>query len=533
MHSSLTVRPTPDFLKFTYDLSCSYSPYVDSRFAKYGFTSLDDRDVSWAVPTFYLNAHREYCRSVFSPHVLPEWACTNGEDAERRWAWTNPFASSTKEMGPGSRRDLLDDVFGHWNWNKVTNMRTSSHFLCNIFSRYDPRSAGTLLSRIKLAIPNRTIHGRAFQALSESIPKNHIDNWMKTVTAWEIDPRNKNLTNPFVAHRSRTSSCCTEPVLAYILDYIDLTQHKIRIELAEEDTLAIEKGEALSLHKEYTASTLIVVGLELEDQQCMCLPPLPITRYLSCMIRRRLRADLANLSLHANDLQRAKLLERQNTLQRRVDGWRSVQQIFMPCTVSLRAKSTTLDDSLQAQNTPLLLPSSICISHVLSATLLNHEWRLREAQAHDALADLRSHLEVRAYIFNHKDAYVHGQRENMTSHWQTLIDTIEAKLVLDAECYRAAYNSLSMLAIPLGKADWRGHLQKLDDSHICHISAGDRSSSIGSRQISWIWRTGPTAFVQPAEILNVSVNQNLHECKCHSHLMAHFFRFNSNCSTPR
>ncbi|KAG2128893.1 uncharacterized protein EDB93DRAFT_1095798 [Suillus bovinus] len=34
---------------------------------------------------------------------------------ERGWANINPIASSIKEMGPGVRRDTLDDYFGDSN----------------------------------------------------------------------------------------------------------------------------------------------------------------------------------------------------------------------------------------------------------------------------------------------------------------------------------------------------------------------------------------------------------------------------------
>ncbi|KAJ7729133.1 hypothetical protein B0H14DRAFT_3518394 [Mycena olivaceomarginata] len=38
---------------------------------------------------------------------------------ERGWANANPLASSTKEMGPGARRDALDDHFNDWNHKKI------------------------------------------------------------------------------------------------------------------------------------------------------------------------------------------------------------------------------------------------------------------------------------------------------------------------------------------------------------------------------------------------------------------------------
>ena len=58
---------------------------------------------------------------------LDEGACwlvgwMDGEAPERAWADSNLLAYSTREMGPGSRRDTIDDSFGHWNWAKVTEL---------------------------------------------------------------------------------------------------------------------------------------------------------------------------------------------------------------------------------------------------------------------------------------------------------------------------------------------------------------------------------------------------------------------------
>ncbi|KAG1792605.1 uncharacterized protein HD556DRAFT_1309155 [Suillus plorans] len=37
------------------------------------------------------------------------------------WSNINSVATSTWEMGPGSRCDVLDDHFGDWNWWKMSN----------------------------------------------------------------------------------------------------------------------------------------------------------------------------------------------------------------------------------------------------------------------------------------------------------------------------------------------------------------------------------------------------------------------------
>ncbi|PIL32910.1 hypothetical protein GSI_05028 [Ganoderma sinense ZZ0214-1] len=449
LHSSLSLSG-PKAAKVPYDVACICSPLVNTRSGDHRFPTLDNCDT-----TLHFNAHHECCRSMFFPHVLPEWGWTDRVVIERGWSWINALASSKKEMGSGSRRDLLDDVLNHWNWTKVITM------------------SGTLLSRLKFALPNRETHVCAFEALTESLPKSYVAHWLQMVTAWEVDPRNSNIPNPYVAQRSH------------------LSQNKIRVELAQEDSDEIQRKRVAPLHVEYTSSTLIVVGMELEDQQ------------------RRLRADLCGLGIHATSLQRAQFLERQNALQRRIDAWRSAQQIFMPFVASLFAESARVDGSLQTQSTPLYLPSAICARYDVSPTLLNHEWRLREAQAHDSLADLRGHLEVRAYMCNYEDTHVRGQREN--TGLKTLMNSLQAMIDMDADRYRNAYISLGRLATRLGKIDWQGPLQRLDDSHIRHISADDGSGSVGAHQISWIWFAGGSMFVNRAEILNVDVNKNLRD----------------------
>ncbi len=203
--------------------------------------------------------------------------------------------------------------------------------------------------------------------------------------------------------------------------------------------------------------------------------------------RRKLVDDAASLKAHPTDLQRAKLRERQNALQRRIDGWRTIQQLFMPTVTTLIEHP---DDSPLPQDLALFLPSRACTQVVVPRVLLEQEWRLRQAQAYDALTDLRGHLEVRAYIYRYKDQQVRGQREGLRSN--DIVHGIENKLKIDKLRYRAAYSALTTLAAALAKYDWRGSLQPLNDSDIRHISAGDGSGSEGRKELSWIWHAGGT-----------------------------------------
>lgn len=124
LNSSLSYN-APRLVSVSYDIACSYSVKAQTRWSRYGFLTFTNRDIAWSVPMFHLNAHRERCRSIFSPYLLLHYARMDGEGVERRWAMLNGYALATREMGPGSRRDVLDDVFGDQNWVKVTKLGAS------------------------------------------------------------------------------------------------------------------------------------------------------------------------------------------------------------------------------------------------------------------------------------------------------------------------------------------------------------------------------------------------------------------------
>ncbi|KAG1839355.1 hypothetical protein F4604DRAFT_1885305 [Suillus subluteus] len=66
--------------------------------------------IQFFVLKFHIQAHIKKCWMNFSFN----WS------RHCDWSNINRVASSMKEMGPGMRRDTLDDHFGDWNWKKVT-----------------------------------------------------------------------------------------------------------------------------------------------------------------------------------------------------------------------------------------------------------------------------------------------------------------------------------------------------------------------------------------------------------------------------
>lgn len=144
-----TLQHTRDIvvLNILYDIACQWSKHIWKRMSSYPSAIHFDRthkNVVFLVPKFHLPAHIAACQIGFSYNLVKGVGRTDGEAPERGWANINPVATSTREMGPGSRRDTLDDHFGDFNWKKVSNFGKLSFsflvlcYVSNVSSRYQP-----------------------------------------------------------------------------------------------------------------------------------------------------------------------------------------------------------------------------------------------------------------------------------------------------------------------------------------------------------------------------------------------------------
>lgn len=114
---------TATMLNISYDIACQWSKKLWTRMDSmpaHLHVPHDAMQIRYFVPKFHIGAHIAACQTTFSWNLARFVGRTDGEAPERGWANINRVASSTKEMGPGSRCDTLDDHFGDWNWKKVT-----------------------------------------------------------------------------------------------------------------------------------------------------------------------------------------------------------------------------------------------------------------------------------------------------------------------------------------------------------------------------------------------------------------------------
>lgn len=125
--SSLKNHAMPEVVT-SYDIACQWSRNLRTRHDTYAL-AFDHREheLIYLVPKFHLPAHQMSCQYGYNFNYTKGVGRTDGEAVERGWAAVNPFATSTKEMGPGHRRDVLDDVFATYNWGKVRQMGEHSH----------------------------------------------------------------------------------------------------------------------------------------------------------------------------------------------------------------------------------------------------------------------------------------------------------------------------------------------------------------------------------------------------------------------
>ena len=197
-----------------------------------------------------------------------------------------------------------------------------------------------------------------------------------------------------------------------------------------------------------------------------------------------------------------------STLHRKIDSWIAIQHMYIP---ALRLARTLDDDAQQDRSEvavsciPLHLPSSLISSISCDSRLLIIEWKLRSAQASDALDDLREALRIRSYLLIDKQRFKRGQIANTRSN--NTIARCQTKVQTAVARYRAARLAFCALSRRLHvDDDWKTKFPKLKDQDIRGMAAEEDDStsakkkrrklpggkdkviaSEGYNKLSWIW----------------------------------------------
>ena len=108
----------------SYDIACQFKLHFEERMVDLPshLHLPQDVDIGWGIPKCHCPMHKLPCQAPHSLTFKQGVGRTDGEGIKRSWSELNRVANSTKEMGPGSRHDTLDDHLGHHNFRKYVGL---------------------------------------------------------------------------------------------------------------------------------------------------------------------------------------------------------------------------------------------------------------------------------------------------------------------------------------------------------------------------------------------------------------------------
>ncbi|KAJ7699783.1 hypothetical protein B0H14DRAFT_3100193 [Mycena olivaceomarginata] len=467
-------------LFISYDIVCQWYKNIWRRLASY-HPKLCERGgrrfYVWLIPKFHLPAHIEACNIRFSFNLTP---FGNGQNA-------NPLANSTKEMGPGARRDALDDHFNDWNHKKIVGL------------------GEFLLERAKKACNNMGTFRLELLETERGLPAEALEKWTREMELWEQELLETEGGLPAQAGKTQEMKNPNP----FKVDEKHEGLFAIRGRLAAEASTAVAGDAADDVRGDLHAYEMVDMGMQLEDQQ------------------RELAFDAAAVKLHATDRQKTTLLERSNKLGRKITEWLKIRESFTPMVARLRMEDAQARAvTARLQPTPALpvhavklwLPSRLAGTPTADVKMSHarYEFALRVGQAHAALAELRRLLLVRTAKYKYKDEFQHGVAA--ITRGKTSIAQVDERIRRIAAQYRAARAALVSLGPVLNETDWKLQLHVLapddvrqrpratfsDPKHksrlkrkrgetLAHAAAERRKKKDEERQASWIWRSALTA----------------------------------------
>ncbi|KAG1745513.1 uncharacterized protein EDB91DRAFT_1080407 [Suillus paluster] len=463
-------------LNVSYDIACQWSKHLWECMAQYPnwmHVEHGGKITTFLVLKFHLPAHIFSCQITYSHNLVKSMGRTDGEAPERRWANINPVATSTREMGLGSRCNTLDDHFGDFNWKKVTNLGTS------------------LLRKLKAAIPECYQHQQDFDEFNETLiteRPEEVGRWKQGVEEWEADvtirealastkpyalptvsvPSLMGIPHALCPYRSTSTTYPFQyvthtypqplPLLWYYLCTLypycstgislyrrwisserfrvtadmsatnpfspttaNMTQASVRLTLSQEESEELEHGINNSLHNEISPAVLISSGIGIEDKQAA---------------------------------QSTDTLIEEKAHQIR---------LFLPSQLKEHA------------------PDAIC-----DKQLCRFEWELRHAQAFDVLNDLCQHLLLCTHLYKFKNVNIWGQRANTRT--ATVLGKVERNVTEAGERYRRMRTALNYLCGTLAEDGWQTIFPILEPAHVRGMSEGEAGQSEGNQTLSWIWK---------------------------------------------
>ncbi|KZV61408.1 hypothetical protein PENSPDRAFT_693448 [Peniophora sp. CONT] len=417
-------------LTISYDVTCQYAKKISERLSRIRvarvvwagaqrfFALAHDGAVTYVVPKFHLYAHKIWCQIRLAFMWLCGTGLTDGETPERVWAGANPAASSLREMGPGGMNDVMDDMAGAWNWQKV----------CGI--------AKALIERMERALDEgatqTAIHTELTEALEEQdAPRVQAER--DRIAFWNACDQLK----------TRDKFC------PYYAEKQKLSVAQIRLETEQAVGSAAYVAAQGRPDNEVELAKFLLQGLQIEDDRAR--------------ITSKHREDDGTIK------QATSRTQVMNNLVRSILRFREDQEHTMPAVYAALTSEERDPDRQVALTVNLCMPSSPPAKDktLVSAAASAMEAKLRWASMVDELDNLLHQLRLKGCLNKFKLANITGQRA--CTRARTAQDAVDANVKRAADAYRR--HRKAYLAL-VGEGKWEDTMRVLVDSD-CR-ALGDR-----------------------------------------------------------
>ena len=172
----------------SYDIACQYRKNLAKRIESYeNEMQLPSSitEIETVIPMFHIPAHGSSCQTRYSLTFRPQMGRTDGENIERGWAAFNPASMQVREMGSGSRRDVLNFHFDVWNFQRIVNMGMTA-FLLEIIAKV---GTGTVFrNRLKEAKREWERLSTSHEKFSEGFSEEVLEEIQLKIHQWNLDP---------------------------------------------------------------------------------------------------------------------------------------------------------------------------------------------------------------------------------------------------------------------------------------------------------------------------------------------------------
>ncbi|VDC00223.1 unnamed protein product [Peniophora sp. CBMAI 1063] len=422
----------------SYDIVCQYSVNLGTRLARILPTSViwpgaqvfaklaSAGNISFVVPKFHLYAHKVWCQLRYAFLYLRGVAMTDGEAPERLWSSVNSAAPSLKEMSPGGNNDVMDDIFGAYNWMKT----------CTI----------GLLLRSKM---DRALHdGRA-----QTATQTDFTAALRTDHPVELAQTELDIGTWDVCDKSRTPD--TEcPYYVKKQRGLSIPQIALQTEAAKRviDYHSVQSGADDPL------SACIELGMEIEDERFAHALQSDFVANLDRPYRARIASQYDGESETSRTSIRARML---NGLTDMILRFRVAQKRAMPSTYAALTDEDLDIEASTAMIVRLCLPSDPADGKVssVSSAARAAEAKLRWKALEDTLESLTSQLLLKGCLQKHRIAHYTGQRA--ATRAQTTQAAVNSNIRATADDYKRHWSAYLALE---GKGSWQMEMRELRDS---------------------------------------------------------------------